>query len=217
MQWCGERKIDMKLRKQALKYNLQFFADAGAGDGGTGADGGNGGDGQGEGEGGQSQSFDDLVSGNKDYQSALDKKIAKALETSKAKWQAESEAKIQEAKTEAEKLAKMNAEQKAKYEQDKLLADLQKREKDVTTRELKAQANITLAEKGMPLELADILNYADADACNASIEAVQKAFQAAIEKGVNDALRGSGAPKGGQGQTAKSTFGFQFQNVRRTK
>lgn len=44
-----------------------------------------------------------------------------------------------------------------------------------------------------------MLNYADADTCNKSIEAVGKVFQQAVEKAVNEKLRGNGAPKGGAG------------------
>ena len=93
----------------------------------------------------------------------------------------------------------MNAEQKAKYAEEKRIAELEKREKDITTRELRAQAYETLAEKNLPKELVDILNYSDAEQCNKSIESVEKAFQSAVEKAVNDKLRGGNPPKGGQG------------------
>lgn len=192
----------MKLRNQSMKYNLQFFAADGAG-----ADGGNG-EGQGEGtesDNGDNQpiSFDDFLKDGKN-QSEFDKRVAKAIETAKSKWQADYEQKIEEAKTEAAKLAKMNAEQKAQYEQEKRLKELEAREKEITVRELKAVALETLAEKGLPKELAEILNYNDADSCKKSIESVEKAFQSAVEKAVNDKLRGSGAPQGGQGNNVNT-------------
>ena len=96
----------------------------------------------------------------------------------------------------------MNAEQKAEYEQQKKLDELAKREKDITTRELKAQAYETLAEKSLPKELVDILNYTDADSCNKSIAAVEKAFQTAVEKAVNEKLRGGNPPNGGSNNNA---------------
>ena len=144
-------------------------------------------------------SFDDILK-DKKYQSEFDKRVAKALETAKGKWETDYQAKVEEAKTEAEKLAKMNAEQKAKYAEEKRLAELEKREKDITTRELRATAFETLAEKNLPKELVDILNYSDAEQCNKSIEAVEKAFQTAVERAVNEKLRGKQTPnKGGQG------------------
>ena len=200
--------------KRKLIMNLQLFglvgisrpffeADGGAGSGatGTGAENGNG-EGTGEGTQGQEggeKSFDDVLK-DKKYQSEFDKRVAKALETAKGKWETDYQAKIEEAKTEAQKLAKMNADQKAEYEAQKKLDELTKREKDITTRELRATAYETLAEKNLPKELVDILNYSDAESCNKSIESVEKAFQSAVEKAVNDKLRGGNPPKGGQGK-----------------
>ncbi|MDU5106524.1 MULTISPECIES: DUF4355 domain-containing protein [unclassified Clostridium] len=200
--------------KRNLIMNLQLFglvgisrpffeADGGAGSGatGTGAENGNG-EGTGEGTQGQEggeKSFDDVLK-DKKYQSEFDKRVAKALETAKGKWETDYQAKIEEAKTEAQKLAKMNADQKAEYEAQKKLDELTKREKDITTRELRATAYETLAEKNLPKELVDILNYSDAESCNKSIESVEKAFQSAVEKAVNDKLRGGNPPKGGQGK-----------------
>ncbi|WP_052406408.1 DUF4355 domain-containing protein [Clostridium culturomicium] len=179
----------------------------------TGADGGNGGtgdagtsntrtDGAGEdGKGTETKTFDDVLK-DKFYQSEFDKRVAKALETAKSKWETEKATELENAKTEAEKLAKMNAEQKAKYAEEKRIAELEKREKEITTRELKAQAYETLAEKGLPKDLVDLLNYSDAESCNKSIESVEKAFQSAVEKAVNEKLRGGNPPKGGQGSKA---------------
>ena len=191
--------------KAPLKINLQLFAEGGeggegsqggAGDDGKGGSGGEGGQGDdGKGAGGD-KSFDDVLK-DKKYQSEFDKRIAKALETAKAKWDAEASTKLQDALTEAQKLAKMNAEQKAEYEKQKKDTELAKREKDITTRELRATAFETLAEKGLPKELVELLNYESADTCNKSIESVEKAFQVAVEKAVNEKLRGKGAPKGG--------------------
>jgi len=190
--------------KEPFKMHLQLFgANSGNGEG-TGEGEGTGGDsttGTGEGEGkgeGDNKSFDDLLK-DKNYQSEFDKKIAKALETAKGKWEADYKTKIEEAKTEAQKLAKMNADEKAKYEQEKRVAELEKREKDITTRELQATAKTTLVDKGLPIELYEILNYSDAESCNKSIEAVEKAFQTSVEKSVNEKLRGNGDPKKGQG------------------
>ncbi|HAT4283500.1 TPA: DUF4355 domain-containing protein [Clostridium perfringens] len=214
--------------KRNLIMNLQLFglggvsrpflnADGGAGNGGarttTGGEGTNGGS-TGEGAEGSEgdKSFDDVLK-DKKYQSEFDKRVAKALETAKSKWETEKATELENAKTEAEKLAKMNAEQKAKYAEEKRIAELEKREKDITTRELKAQAYETLAEKNLPKELIGTLNFESAETCNASIEAVEKAFQNAVAKAVNDKLRGSEIPKGGQGSES-STFGFNFQGVR---
>ena len=162
----------------------------------------------------QPKTFDELLK-DKAYQSEFDKRVAKALETAKGKWESDHQAKLEEAKTEAEKMAAMNEKQKADYERDKQLKALEQRERDITTRELKATAYETLAEKGLPKELADILNYTDADQCKASIDAVEKAFQSSVEKAVNEKLRGNNQPPKSGGKGGDNTvFGFGFTGVR---
>ena len=79
----------------------------------------------------------------------------------------------------------MKADEKAKYQEEKRIAELEKREKDITVRELKATALETLAEKELPKELAEILNYESAETCNASIEAVCK-YKGKFHKGQYD-------------------------------
>lgn len=199
--------------KKKLIINLQLFglgqfsrpfldADGGDGNGGAGT-GDNDGGSDGETNEGQAQetgekSFDDILK-DKKYEAEFNKRLSKALETEKGKWETDYQAKVEEAKTEAEKLAKMTADQKAKYAEEKRIAELEKREKDITTRELRATAKETLAEKNLPKELIDILNYTDAEACNKSIEAVEKAFQTAVERAINEKIRGKELPnKGGK-------------------
>lgn len=192
--------LNRVIERKPFAMNLQLFAEDGEDDKGSEDDKKDKGADDKSSE--EDKSFDDVLK-DKKYQSEFDKRIAKALETAKSKWEADKATELENAKTEAEKLAKMNAEQKAKYAEEKRLAELEKREKDITTRELKAQAYETLAEKGLPKDLVEILNYENADTCNASIEAVEKAFQSAVEKAVNEKLRGKETPKGGSGGGSK--------------
>jgi hypothetical protein len=206
--------------KPKFPMKLQFFAEGGEAGADAGADGGNGegtdadsNEGAGSSSEGEAKTFDDILKDSK-YQSEFDKKIAKALETAKGKWETDKQTEIENAKTEAQKLAKMNTDQKAEYEAQKKLADLAEREEKINSRELRAEALVTLGEKNLPKELADILNYKDAEQCKTSIASVEKAFQSAVEKAVNDKLRGNGSPKGSatdnnslQAQIAKAVRG----------
>lgn len=140
----------------------------------------------------QQKSFDDILS-EKEYQSEFDKRVSKALETARGKWEKETEDKISEAK----KLEKMNAEQKAEYERKQADEKLAKRESDITRRELMAEAKETLVEKGLPKELAEVLSYDSADSCKKSLDAVEKAFNKAVETAVNSKLKQSPPKKGG--------------------
>lgn len=203
-----------------MPMNLQHFAADGAGGGAGG--GGTSGDGEGTGEGTAAagsegaaaggegsaaapQSFDDFLKDPKN-QAEFDRRVEKALNTSRTKMQAEIEAKMQEARTEAEKMAKMNAEQKAQYEREKQTKELTDREAAITKRELMATAKEQLAEKGLPISLASVLNYSSAEECTASMDAVGKAFQEAVEKAVNDRLAGGKPPKKADNPAATYTM-----------
>lgn len=181
-----------------LPMNLQFFAepggdDAGAGDGNGGGTGGEGDTGEGGGEGNEQPSFDDLLKGG--HQAEFDRRVQKAIDTAltnaQEKWQALTDDKL----SEAEKLAKMTKEEKADYLQQKREKELADKEAAITRRELMAEAKNTLAEKKLPVGLAEVLNYADADSCSKSIAAVEKAFNEAVEAGVQERLKGSTPPK----------------------
>ena len=69
--------------------------------------------------------------------------------------------------------------------------ELDDREAAITRRELTAQAKVQLADKGIPTELAEILNLTDAESCKKSIETVEKAFQTAVEKAVEEKIKGN--------------------------
>ena len=178
-----------------IPMNLQFFADGGDG---AGADGGNG-SGSGEGSGGDggagsAVSFDDFLKTGSN-QAEFDRRVQKAVNTAvtnaQEKWQALTDDKL----SEAEKLAKMTKEEKADYLQKKKEKELSDREAAITRKELMAEAKNTLAEKNLPAGLAEVLNYTDADSCNKSITAVEKAFQAAVEAAVQERLKGGIPPK----------------------
>lgn len=183
--------------KNLMPLKLQLFAegdDPGA-DGGEGDFGG--GDPKSSDKGNGPLSFET----ESERDSYLDKQIAKALDTARGKWEAETNTKIEAAKTEAEKMAEMTAEQKAQHKEQERLDEISKREADITRRELRAQSLEKLAEKELPKELIDVVVFTDADSCNASIEAVEKAFRKSVEDGVNKRLAQS-ADVPGSGNTS---------------
>lgn len=139
--------------------------------------------------------FDDILK-DKTMQSEFDKRVAKALETQKIKLSEDYQKTMSEKLSEAEKLAKMSADQKAEYARKQAEENLAKREAEINKRELTATAKETLISKGLPVELHECLNYADAEACNASIEAISKAFEVAISKAVDSRLKQNPPPAG---------------------
>ena len=216
------KKETATTQKRRFPLNIQFFAEGGDNgqvtgtDTGTDAQGTNDQGGEGDqGQQGKQPTFDDLLK-DKSVQAEFDRRIQKALATQKTKLEAGQKQAIQDALTEAEKLRNMKADEKAEYERQKREDDYNKRLADLNARELKATAKDTLASEGLPLELAEILNYADAETCNKSIEAVKTAFQSAVEKAVNEKLKGKGTPRSGQGN-APDAFNFGFTGVRPRK
>lgn len=201
--------------KTPMKMNLQLFAE-----GGDGADAGEGGNGGGADEGGNAgsegednpPSFDDFLKtgGN---QAEFDRRVQEAVNTAvtnaQQKWQALTDDKL----SEAEKLAKMTKEEKAQYMQQKKEKELADREAAVTRSELMAEAKNTLSDDGLPVELAEVLNYTDADSCKKSMETVKKAFQTAVEKAVDEKLKGGKPLKKVPETDAQKTLEQQVYNA----
>lgn len=178
--------------KKIFPMTLQLFAE---GDG-DGAGGGNvsGAGASGEGTNNEPLSFDGFLA-QEGNQAEFDRRVQKAIDTAvsnaQQKWQALTDDKL----SEAEKLTKMNKEEKAAYMQQKKEKELSDRESAVARKELMAEAKNTLAEKKLPAGLAEVLNYTDAETCNKSIAAVEKAFQVAVEAAVQERLKGGEPPK----------------------
>ncbi len=102
---------------------------------------------------------------------------------------------------EAEKLAAMTESKRADYKREQLEKQLMEREAAVAKRELMADAVGMLTEDGLPVQLAQCLNYSDRRSCEESFEAVKKAFGAAVSAAVGERLRGC-SPKRSVGGSA---------------
>ena len=166
-------------KKFMFPLDIQLFADDNSGDGsGNDDDQGTGQDNQDSGEGGQeTKTF---------TQEELDKIVQGRIAKERKAW----EKHLEDEKTEAQKLETMSEKEKKKYQEEKRIKELDDREAAITRRELTAQAKVKLADKGIPTELAEILNLTDAESCKKSIEVVEKAFQSAVEKAVEERIKG---------------------------
>ena len=131
----------------------------------------------------------------KDLVAIIDKRLARERK--------DAETRIKEAVTEAQKLAKMSADERAQHEREELQKTLSQREAEITRRELKAEAKAQLADKGLPAEFSDALPLTDAESVQTAIEVFDKAFRIAVEKGVNERLKGQ-PPKVSQAEKAMS-------------
>ena len=195
-----------------VPMNLQLFAEGGDGAGAGEGNGGGSGEGTGSEGGDNPPSFDDFLKtgGN---QAEFDRRVQKAVNTAvtkaQEKWQALADDKL----SEAEKLAKMTKEEKAQYMQQKREKELTDREAAITRKELMAEAKNTLASDGLPQELAEVLDYSDADTCKKSMEKVKEVFQRAVETAVEEKLKGGKPPKKAPGGDAQKALEEQVYNI----
>lgn len=134
----------------------------------------------------ENQTFDDVLS-NKEYQAEFDRRVQKAIETAKTKWQEINDAQ----KTEAEKLAKMNKEQKLEYEAQKERKEKENALARLNAYELKDQAIEIAKEKGVDISLLTYFNFetVKAEELKDKIDEISTAFNRAVEKAVNERLK----------------------------
>lgn len=169
--------------KFLFPLNIQLFADDGSGND-SGNDNDQGNDGQGnDGQGNDGQTGQETKTFT---QEELDRIVQGRIAKERKSW----EKQLEEQQTEAQKLEKMSEKEKKKYQEEKRIKDLDDREAAITRREFTAQAKVQLADKGIPTELAEILILTDADSCKKSIETVEKAFQTAVQRAVEERIKG---------------------------
>ena len=126
-----------------------------------------------------------------------DRRTQKALETAKAKWQADQQKAIEEAKNQGAKLAKMSAQEKAQELEKQRQAELDKREAELNKRELTANVKSLLIEKKLPDDLTDsLVALGDADKIKSAVEILNKSIADEVNKRVNESLQ-TDPPKNG--------------------
>ena len=181
--------------KEFLRIPMQFFAEDPDGTEPTGTAGVQGDPAP---QGTEPQKTEPAPAGKTFSQEDVDKIVAERLARQQKKFDAE--------KQEAAELAKMNAAQKAEHAAKKREEELTNREKAVAEKELRFTALGVLEENKLPASLVDCLNLSSADTCNASIEALKKAWPEAVTAAVNNALRSNNPPPYSGGNTQKDAF-----------
>jgi len=132
------------------------------------------------------QTFDEVLS-NKEYQAEFDRRVQKAIETAKGKWQEINDAE----KSEAEKLEKMNKEQKLEYQAKKEKTEKENALAELNAYKLKEQALSIASEKGLDVSLLNLINFktTTAEELSTTIDNITSVFNKAVEKVVNERLK----------------------------
>lgn len=112
----------------------------------------------------------------------VDARIRQAVEKARAEWE--------QTQAETQRVAAMTAEERTGYELSRREAQLAEREKLLLRRELKAMALEKLAQRGLPADLAEALNYESEQACLNGLDKLESAFRAAVQQAVDERLRG---------------------------
>lgn len=115
-----------------------------------------------------------------------------------AKTIAKERKRAEEEKTEAEKLAKMTAEEKAKHEFEKAKAEFEKEKQAYLREKLEMQVSKELIENNLPAEFSKYLTGEDAESSKENIDEFKELFNNALEKLVNERLKGQTPSAGGK-------------------
>lgn len=92
---------------------------------------------------------------------------------------------------EYERKAKLTEEEREKEAKTKREAELKSREESITLRERKIEAKELLASKNIPTELVDFVIDLDDKVMKENIENLTKAYNASVENGIADKLKGN--------------------------
>ena len=97
-----------------------------------------------------------------------------------------------EERAETERLASMSEPERLDYAAEAARQreeQLARREAELNRRELRAWAVDALQARGLPRELETLVNCADMESCAAGVDALEKVFREAVQRGVDERIR----------------------------
>jgi len=147
-------------------------------------------------------------------QAESDKRVSQALNTAKAKWEAEFGEKLETEKKEAARLAKLTAEQREKELFEKQKAEFDKQQQAFQREQMLNSTMIELQKEALPVQFAEYLLADTAEQVTENITAFKSKWQEALQKAVDERLKGT-TPKGGAKQEAPA--GSFFDTINKNK
>lgn len=193
-----------------LKLNLQHFAE----------------DNPNDPEGKGKQSGNDQGDDDKEIfeltQSELDsqkhKAVNKALANQEKKFEQRLKEAVENARSEAESYAKLTEKEKKDKEFEKREQALAEKEKEFRLRELKADVENDLKDKGLPTSFAEsLIHLEDNEQINEVVNAIKEDFDKAVQEQVKEATRqstpyGQGSDVSSKKETSKSFADLAKEN-----
>ena len=141
-------------------------------------------------------------------QAETDRKVTKALETAKAKWLEEEQAKLKQ----AEELAKLSEKERLAKELEIQRNEFEQEKSKFQRERLTLQTEKDLISKDMPAEFAPFVVADTAEQTLININTLQANWQAAIEKAIDDKVKGR-TPTGNQPPTTGAVTKEQFEKM----
>lgn len=133
------------------------------------------------------------------FDSNFDKRASKMLENAKAKW-------IEE-QNKQKSYEQMSAEEKREYDLKQKEAELEKKLKEVTVRENRANIAAQLASDGLPTALVDTFHLSDSDTLKDQYKAITSIFRESVDKQVQAKLANTVKPPKTSTNAGKSSRG----------
>jgi hypothetical protein len=141
-------------------------------------------------------------------QAETDRKVTKALETAKAKWLEEEQVKLKQ----AEELAKLSEKERLAKELEIQRNEFEQEKSKFQRERLTLQTEKDLISKDMPVEFAPFVVADTAEQTLININTLQASWQAAIEKAIDDKVKGR-TPTGNQPPTTGGVTKEQFEKM----
>jgi len=146
----------------------------------------------------------------KALQKEADKRVSQALETNKQKLEAEFQARLEAEKEKVVNTANMTAEEKAKAEFEAQKAIWEAEKAEFEKQKLELSTTKKMNSEGLPSDFASLVIGADEEETDSNIEMFKSQWKEALEKAVNDRLKGA-TPKAGNSKPSavmtKEEFG----------
>ena len=145
-------------------------------------------------------------------QAETDRKVTKALETAKAKWLEEEQAKLKQ----AEELAKLSEKERLAKELEIQRNEFEAEKSKFQRERLTLQTEKDLISKDMPAEFAPFVVADTAEQTLININTLQASWQAAIEKAIDDKVKGR-TPSGNHQQQSGEVNPWKKETFNLTK
>lgn len=123
-------------------------------------------------------------------QERIDKVVSERLKREREKFDKDLADRLKKERDDWERQAKLSAEEREAEERKKREQETKERERNIILRENRAEAKELLQENEIPTDLVDFVVNEDLDKTKENINSLKEAFTKAVEKGINDKLKG---------------------------